>query len=353
LALENRIIEVEFLEPDDSFEEWDRFVDDSPQGCIFCRSWWLKAVCPREFKILIVKRAGRIVAGMPLTLSRRYGTTVAMIPRLTQTLGAVLLPSKKTTYEGRLSEEMAILDVLVKAIPRWSRFSMNFHYNFTNWLPFYWAGYKQTTRYTYVIEDLSDIEKVFSNFAYSKRININRAQKIVTIREGMTAEEFYSNQKNNLSKQGIEIAYPFDYFKSIYDSAVENSAARIWAAEDTAGNIHSAIFVVYDRKSAYYLISTIDPEYQNSGALKLLIFNAMKCLANSTQHFDLEGSMDRGIENSFRLFGAVQKPYFNISSDRRFMAYKAIDNLRGVAGNALCRVRQLKKYRSRGSVGHG
>ena len=48
-------------------------------------------------------------------------------------------------------------------------YNQNFHYSFLNWQPFYWKGYSQTTRYTYVIRDLSDLRTVFSNFSKSKR----------------------------------------------------------------------------------------------------------------------------------------------------------------------------------------
>lgn len=72
-------------------------------------------------------------------------------------------------------------------------YNQNFHYSISNWLPFYWKGFRQTTRYTYVIEDISDIENVFKNFDYSKKKNINKARKTVRIKYDLSAQEFYEH----------------------------------------------------------------------------------------------------------------------------------------------------------------
>jgi lipid II:glycine glycyltransferase (peptidoglycan interpeptide bridge formation enzyme) len=200
---------------------------------------------------------------------------------------------------------------------------MNFHYNYTNWLPFYWSGYQQTTRYTYVIENLADLELVFSNFDHSKRKNINRAEKIVNIYDNLKPEEFYDNHKFTLNKQGKNISYTFELFRNIHTNVKKQDAGKIWCAKDNEENIHAAIFVVYDSKSAYYLISTIDPDYRNSGAASLLLKHAITYVSQFTKKFDFEGSMIQGVENSFRKFGAVQNQYFRITKDNRLVMRSA------------------------------
>jgi hypothetical protein len=68
-------------------------VDESPQGTIFCRSWWLDAVCPNGYEILVLRKGDRIAAGMPLVWCRRFGYEAISMPPLTQTLGLLLEPS--------------------------------------------------------------------------------------------------------------------------------------------------------------------------------------------------------------------------------------------------------------------
>jgi hypothetical protein len=334
----NSDYEINILNQDDSLHEWDHLVDESPQGSIFCRSWWLKAVCPQGFKLLTLSKGGRIIAGLPLPGTSQPRSRIIAMPLLTQTLGVLIVPSLRSTYESKLSYEMEVLEVLISSIPHYAHFSMNFHYTFNNWLPFYWAGYNQTTRYTYIIKDLTNLNDVFSNFTHMKRKNISKAEQLVKLCSDYTPEDFYTNHKLTLAKKGETIMYSYDLFKRIYNSTTANSAGKIWCAKDEIGNIHAAIFVVYDKKSAYYLINTIDPDYRYSGAATLLVKEAITYVSKYTKRFDLEGSMIRGVENSFRKFGAVQTPYFNITKDNRFILTRINGEIRSEIGRAFSKV---------------
>jgi len=313
-------VEIQFLKPLDSMQEWDEFVTNSPQGCIFCRSWWLDAVCPNQYEILLLRKGPRIVAGLPMRRSRRLGLNAIHMPPLTQTLGVLLAPLASASYQKNISAEMDILRVLVKAIPKFDYFSVQFHYNFTNWLPFYWAGFKQTTCYSYALEDLSDLKNVFAGFAHSKRKNIKKAEGLVEVREDLPPADFYANHVLTLGKQGSRVIYSSTLFHSLYEAAQKRDAGKTWYAVDKDGHMHAAIFVVFDPKSAYFLISSIDPDYRNSGAATLLVKRALEYLAHLTRRFDFEGSMIEGVEKSFRRFGAKQVPYFSISRSNTLIA---------------------------------
>jgi hypothetical protein len=73
------------------FALWDEFVDISPQGSLFVRSWWLQAV-GKETRVLVCIRNGRIVAGIPLLFENRYGLKVCRMPKLTPIWGVLLPP---------------------------------------------------------------------------------------------------------------------------------------------------------------------------------------------------------------------------------------------------------------------
>ena len=332
--------EIDILSPDESLKEWDHFVDDAQQGCIFCRSWWLKAVCQDSFTVLTLRKGDRIVAGMPIPTYRKWGNSIVHMPPLTQTLGVILAPPTSGSYERRLSNEMNTLDFLVDVIPKFGSFSMNFHYNFTNWLPFYWSGYTQTVFYTYVILDLTDLNRVFSEFAHAKKYYIRKAEKLVSVYTDLSAKEFYANHILTLRKQGKQIDYSFDFFKSIYDATYKNGCGKTWYALDNQGSIHAAIFVVFDSKSAYYLMSTIDPDFRSSGATTLLIRDAIAYVSQYTNRFDFEGSMIPGVEHSFRKFGAIQTPYFRITKST--LAIKSLIALRSSMISGMRRLKRSK-----------
>jgi hypothetical protein len=279
---------------------------------IFSQAWWLDTVCNNNWDVCLVIKDGEIVASMPYVVKKRYGFTLLSHPQFTQNLGPWLKPSQ-SKYSKILSQQKQLMQALIKQLPKYDYFNQNWHYSQTNWLPFYWLGFEQTTRYTYVIEDLSDLEKVYSEFEHSKRKDIRKSEKLVQIVFDLSAEEFYENHKMTLAKQGSEISYSFELFKKIYDSGYKNNQAKTIAAFDDKGNLHAALFVVWDEMSAYDLISTIDPDFRTYGAASVLIKEIIGYTAQFVSKFDFEGSMIESVERSFRKFGAIQKPYLTVT----------------------------------------
>ena len=145
------------------------------------------------------------------------------------------------------------------------------------------------------------------------RLNIKKANGLVEVKEDLPPDEFYKNHELTLRKQGTHISYSSTLFHRIYNATQQHNASKIWYAIDKAGQIHSAIFIVFDSKSAFFVISSIDPDFRNSGATSLLVFRAIEYLKSYTNRFDFEGSMIEGVESSFRHFGAKQVPYFVIN----------------------------------------
>ena len=56
-----------------------------------------------------------------------------------------------------------------------------------------------------------------------------------------------------------------------------------------------------------------NPILRNSGAMSLVLWEAIKEASLHNDRFDFEGSMEKSIEYFFRSFGTTQVPYFNIS----------------------------------------
>ena len=282
---------------------------------IFSQHWWLDAVCgPERWDVLLVEKNDSIVASLPLYKKKMFSLNFFMQPLLTQTNGAwIQYPAAQKPY-ARITYEKEVLTQLIDQLNAEKPFVFDqyFHYHFKNWLPFYWKGFKQSTRYTYVIDDISDPEKVLANFEHAKRKNIKKAQQIVSVKYDLDAKTFYENHKLTLAKQGERISYSFEVFEALYKSAYAKNSGRVIYAVDAANNIHGALFVVWDQMSAYDLVSTIDPTHRNSGAASLLVYEIIKTLSGKGIKFDFEGSMIENVENSFRQFGAEQKQYFHI-----------------------------------------
>ena len=281
---------------------------------LFSKDWFLDSVCGVDnWDVTLVERDGEIIASMPFYKKRKTIFNIITMPKHAQTMGVYLKYPEGQKYEKRLSYEKELMSSLIEQLPKVDYFNQSFHYSVTNWLPFYWKGYTQTTNYTYVIENLSNLESVFQNFNHAKRKNIKKAEKLLEVKFDLSAKEFYDNHKMTLEKQESTISYSFEHFNRIYSGAYKHNAGRTIYAVDSDNNIHAALFVLWDKNSAYDLISTIDPSFRNTGGASLLIREIIKFVSTKTDRFDFEGSMVENIEKSFRQFGAKQKPYFDIT----------------------------------------
>ena len=192
-------------------------------------------------------------------------------------------------------------------------YMQNYSPMLTNWLPFYWKGYKQTSFYTYRLEDISDIELLFKNFQPNKRKNINKARKAgYQVKFDLSAAQFYELHKTSLKKQGAEIQYSFELFERLYNAAYKNNSGRTIYVTNEDDQPLSALFNIWDRQWGYDLISAIDPDTRNIGIPDLLVYSMLDFLSDKVYGYDFEGSMIPGVEESFRHFGAHQTPYLSI-----------------------------------------
>lgn len=281
-------------------------------GSIFAQPWWLDAVAPGFWNEAIIQRDGQCIARMPYVTQRRHGSLRITMPPLTQTLGPWLHYSSEK-YASRLSEEKDLISQLISQLPRFAKFNQRFHHRITNWLPFYWHGFSQTTRYTYVIPTLENLDEIWNGMASNIRREIRKAEKSVGVRNDRGLGAFLNLNEMVFRRQKIEIPYSRAVAERIDAACGARTCREIFFAEDATGRLHAALYLVWDSEAAYYLMGGGDPDLRTSGATSLLFWRAINYAATVTRSFDFEGSMIEPIERFFRAFGARQVPYFQIT----------------------------------------
>ena len=304
-----KLMSAEFLQ-EFSKDEWNSFVDISPQGSIFCYYEWLEFSTDKDFRILIYKENGKIVAGMPLPFfSRRR----IRLPKLTQKMGVLFEDFSNLKCASRLEKEKKIIYEFVDILKQEKKsYNMAFDWHFYNWLPFYWKGFEQTTWYTYVIDFTSkDLDSIWQDMDERTRNSIRKAQKIpLSVYETSDLSRLYEFDKITFDRQKRRMPYSFGYIEKLYVIFKDN--IRMLEAVDDNGTVQAISFYISDKKSVYYLMSGADPNYKNSGAQNLIQWEAIKYYYDKVRYFDFEGSILENIEANFRKFGAEQKPYFYI-----------------------------------------
>lgn len=282
---------------------------------IFSRDWWLDATAGNDnWDVAVVEKGGGVVATLPFVLRRNYGFLSVTQPPLTQTLGPWIRPSC-AKYAKRLAQEKDLMQALIEQLPPFRRYAQNWHRDQTNWLPFYWQGFRQTTRYSYVITELGDRDVLWQNLQPGIRTDIKKATARfgLRVREAKSIEEFYKINKMTFLRQGQVIPYSLDFVKRIDQACNLRNARRTFLAEDGEGRVHAAVYLIWDENSAYYLMGGGDPKLRNSGATSLCMWEAIRFAGTVTKNFDFEGSMLEPVERFFRSFGAKQIPYFSVT----------------------------------------
>lgn len=293
---------------------YDNFIDSSPQGSLFHKSWWLNTVAPNKYTILSIKNNNQILAAWPLTFKKLAGLDLIILPQLTPKLGIMFAPPRKLKYPEQLSDDMGLMHEMIRLLPRHSLFYQRFSTQFTNWLPLYWANFKQTTRYTYVIEDISNLDEVWENVRYSTKRKIKQARNQgIEVVTDLSLEKLLDLNDLTYNRQKLTAPYSREYVQRINEACEKNNASKKFFAVDKSGQIHAAVYIVYDQKTAYYLIGGGDPSLNYHGAHFLALWEAIKFASQVSLSFDFEGSMHRNIEPVFRGFGGVQKPYMEIT----------------------------------------
>lgn len=286
---------------------------------IFSQPWWLDSACgEKNWDVYLVEKGGDCVAAMPYYIESEKGHTKITKAKNTQNNGIIIAYPEKQKYVAKLDYEDRIIEEVIRFIESLGidKYEQQYHFSFENWLPFYWNGYQAITRYTYIIDDASDMEKVEEHYTSAVRNKLRNAERRVSLRDKeLEIEEFYKINRMSFERQGKEMPYDLGFVKRIYEAGQKNNAVRILAAEDRQENIHSVALLVWDEESVYYLLNGTNPEYKSSQANCFLIHESIRIAGKMGKRFDFEGSVIRPIEKAFRGFGGIRKPYFRISKE--------------------------------------
>jgi hypothetical protein len=293
---------------------YDDLLSVSPQASIYTNLWWLEAVAPGRYKLLEVRNPeGDLLAAWPLVYREADSGLIYEMPVLTQKLGIIFAPSTLKAIEEQ-SAKQKLTDELIKLIDYAHQFHQQFHETFTDWLPFYWQGFAQTTRYTYILQDLTDIDRVWSELRPNHRRDIRRSERLgIRVRDDLALSEFLELNRQTYARQGLLPVADDDTIHRVDAACLKHARRKIFAGVDVSGNVHAAVYVAWWRDTAYYLMGGSDTRFRDSGAQLLTLWEAIKFTSKVIMRFDFEGSMLPRVERIFRGFGAKQIPYFTIS----------------------------------------
>ncbi len=282
---------------------------------IYSKSWWMDVVCKTEnWEVWIFEREGDICAAMPYYMEQRGKYQYITKAPLTQNNGIIFKIDESAKPETIAKFQEHVIDEANRFIEslRIDVYEQQYHYSFDNWLPFFWNKYTEITRYTYLIEDTSNIEIIWNGISSNYRKNIRKAMKIAKVYEGYDADEFWNLHKKIFEKQGMECPFSYDLWIRLYCACIDHKCGKILYAKDAYNHILSILFLVWDEESVYHLLGGSMPEYQYLQTYNMLTWEGIKFASQKKLKYDFEGSVIKRISKSMRQFGGKPKPYFRI-----------------------------------------
>jgi hypothetical protein len=298
-----------------SQDHYRTFASTAPDLPLFLQPWYLDAVCEEgRWDAALAYKGEQLVAVLPYYLKRKFHWKYVAMPRLCKFMGPYILPKFR-----HLNEETHLFESLIGQLPKQlSAFEQDVNYAVVNWLPFYWAGFRQSTRYSYVLDlNLSESE-LYEQISKNYRQKIKAAKEKLMVSTGHSLLELQRLVALSFARQGLAAPFTPKFLEGLYDALNSHHSCQLFFAVDPDNQaVHSAALLAWDKQSAYYLLSGDDPSLRASGSAILLKWEAI-LFAKNTLHlpvFDFEGSMIRSIEIGRRDFGAQQRQYFRLQKE--------------------------------------
>ena len=299
-------------------EKYIQFCEQNDFVPIFSQPWWMDAVCIDGYwAVLLYEKNEEILGALPYYVKKKFGLSYITQPQFTQNNGVVIKYPENQKYEKKLSYEKEVMTALIEQLEKLPIvfYQQNFNCKYTNWLPFYWKGYQQTTCYTYRIPKILSEKDLLNSYHKCKRVDMKKAESLrFDFVDEISVEKFYQCHSDFLSQRGKKISYKLQILGSIFNAILKNKAGKVLGIIDVENNKLVAVhLLVWDSCYVYSLIGARNPDYDNTGLSSLLFHKTILIAFGINRLFDFEGSMIEVIEPSYRRFGTVQTPYFHIS----------------------------------------
>ncbi len=271
--------------------------------------WWWDAVCgPDGWGAAVVE-----TGVWPYFRTRRWGVPVATMPPYTTYSGPFLAPfSAQWPTWRRLQWEQRTLERLAERLPSGCFFRQNCLPEFDYGLPLLWAGFRLSTRYTYVFPAGCRTGEIYSNLKHALRTDLRRAQREVWVEPTWDAGRLFALYVGSLHRRGLR--RPYAPFKRLLSALRQRGRGVGWVARcrrdgaDIAG-----LLLAFDERQGAVVMAGRAHRQGYPGALHRLYWEAIGFCCAHGLALDFEGSMLTGVERVFRAFGALQRPYLQVS----------------------------------------
>ena len=279
---------------------------------LFLQPWWLDAT--GSWDVSFAYRNEQLVGALPFATGYRGFISYVGMPSFTHHLKIWMEKPPDISAHKWLTREKQIIWSLIDNLPRHGFFSMVFtEDSFDNWLPFYWKGFRQEMRYTFVI-DRNGSTTPDTNMNRNIKRNIREASEEITIQKNIESQLFFDQCRNTYERQKMKMPYSYESFSKLDQAITSHHAGIKLGAYSKDQKLLAVSYLLWDQDTAYYLLAGDDDVGRSTGASILLCREALRIAFEEKEvtTFDFCGSMLEPITEIRRQFGARSVPLLKI-----------------------------------------
>ena len=267
---------------------------------VFHEAWWLDAATAGRYEQVEVTDGSRVVGRFPFIVWQVPARKFSGLPTLTHVLGPAIYDGKGTANTRFLQRYMVCRDLIAK-LPKLYRFRQKLHSGFREALSFQAEGFQTGVQFNFEIAPQPEAQ-AWKKLRNKTRNVIRRAQEDLVVSELQDVDEFLTLYASNLAARGRDRLEPKNEFAAVCRAALERNAGRILCTRDAQQRLTAAIFLAFDARAAYYLMSTRTLDSGN-GAVSLLIWSGMRFCIEHNLKFDFDGIAHEGATLLYAGFG--------------------------------------------------
>ncbi|HFE63854.1 MAG TPA: GNAT family N-acetyltransferase [Caldithrix sp.] len=282
--------------PAERWEEWDVFVNRSPQGTIFQSSRFIRCVTDtfhRPAKTAVVFRQDSILGGCVLYPLQRVGLRYSTTPYFIPYNGLLLDPfSESPFYFKRNSRQNRVSELLLKNIEKDYAFcQFRQSPNLEDLRHFIWRKWKVQPEYSVVLR-LDGNRNLLDSMENAQRRRFRQIEsRGCRVEPTDQADLIFRQMSGSYQSHGMKPPLERDVFERFVKNLLDNQIATIYAAE-LDKRIAATLLVVEDRPDLYALFSGRDFETDSSGTELFLIWKVAEMYAGQNyRKMDLLGAM--------------------------------------------------------------
>lgn len=270
--------------------KWNRCVSTSNNTIIYAYAWYLDIVSPNWDALVL----NDYEAVMPLTHRKKYFLSYLFQPFFTQQLGVF---SKKES-------QALLVQEFLNAIPtKFKLIDINLNEDNSS------EGLKLKKNYLLPINE--SYKDISAGFKGQTKRSIKKAKEHGAYMQALPYNQvidFYQKHKGKETK-GVRLN-DYQTLKQLYKICnKQGNLITVGVFSSQFGLVASAAFLINADRVIYHLGSS-NEKGKKIGAMRFLISSVIAQLAGKNYFIDFEGSEIDGIENFYKSFGALKKPYF-------------------------------------------